>query len=188
MNEMEAKTDNYNVELKLESRRIYYSLFNYKEIPPVIGVILSSKTGITLLKYEYSTNSRNKYKEIKSYLKDNQESLLDLISMYLSSINAFADNINIEDLFMVEFGGAKIKMKVFLNYENSMLIVFLNSKTDVSLIQEDIIEHFDKLFKEYASIFKNYVDNETLKLLKALEISGEKWLNELNKIASNNLK
>ncbi|MFX0071507.1 MAG: hypothetical protein ACFFAO_10500 [Candidatus Hermodarchaeota archaeon] len=182
MNVEDQNYENFFLENRLNSKKVFLSLFNFNRIPPIVGIILSTRSGLSILTYEYHTNDRNKYGSIDSYLNDNQEHLLDLISMYLSSLINFADNINIENLNNVGIGGSNIKLKVFFKHADYMLIIFLNSNTDLSLrIQDFILDHFEKIFKKYSYFLEHYNEEGSIQIRKNLECSGEKWLKKLNR-------
>jgi hypothetical protein len=102
--------------------------------------------------------------------------------MYLSSLISFADNVKIENLRYVGIGGSNIKMKVFFQNKNYMIIVFLNANTDLSLrIQDHILEHFNAAFDKYDWVFENYNDKKAIQIRKNMESLGQRWLKKLNR-------
>lgn len=181
---IDTENDNYDkffIEDKLKSRKILFSLYNFNKIPPIIGIILSNNTGTSILTYQYNSNSRSGYGKIDSYLKGSQDRLLDFITMYFSSLNTFADNVNIENLRYVGIGGSNIKIKVFFKFKDYMIIVFLNSNTDLGInIQDHILEHFSEISRTYKEALENYNNKESRRIRKDLETSGEKWIKKLN--------
>jgi len=104
--------DNLFVGNGLKSRKVFLSLFNFNQIPPIAGIILSNKAGISILTYEYYGNNKNGYGPIEKYLNEDQDDLLDFISMYLSSLIGFAENVKIENLRYVGIGGSNIKIYI----------------------------------------------------------------------------
>ena len=167
---------------ELNSRKAFLSLFNFNQIPPIVGIILSNKAGISILTYEYEKNNRNRYGPIEKYLNEDQDDLSDFISMYLSSLVGFAENVKIENLRQVGIGGSNVKMNIFFQEKNYMIIVFLNANTDLSLrIQDHILDHFNKIFKKYDWVFENYNDRNSIQIRKDLETIGQDWLKKLNR-------
>ncbi len=174
--------DKFLIGSELNSRRAFLSLFNFNQIPPIIGIILSNKAGISILTYEYDGNSRNRFGPIEKYLNQDQDDLSDFISMYLSSLIGFAENVKIENLRHVGIGGTNIKIKIFFQDKNYMIIVFLNANTDLSLrIQDYILDHFSEVFEKYDWVFENYNDKKSIQIRKNLESIGQTWLKTLNR-------
>jgi len=167
---------------RLKSRKVFISLFNFNLIPPIVGIILSNRAGISILTYEYNDKNNNRYGSIESYLDEDQDDLSEFISMYLSSLISFAENVKIENLRHVGIGGSNIKIKVFFEEKNYMIIVFLNANTDLSLrIQDHILDHFNQIFENYDYILENYNYKESIQIRKDLESTGQDWLKRLNR-------
>ena len=174
--------DKFLIASELNSRKAFLSLYNFNQIPPIIGIILSNKAGISILTYEYDENNRNRFGPIEKYLNEEQDDLSDFISMYLSSLIGFAENVKIENLCHVGIGGSNIKMKIFFQDKNYMIIVFLNANTDLSLrIQDHILDHFSEVFEKYDWVFENYNDKNSIQIRKNLESIGQNWLKKLNR-------
>ncbi len=175
--------DNFFITDKVKSRKILFSLYNFNKMPPIIGIILANNAGTSILNYQYDSANRNGYGEIDTYLNGSQDCLLDFITMCFSSLNTFADNVNIENLRYVGIGGSNIKIKVFFKFETFMIIVFLNSNTDLSInIQDHILEHFREISRTCKEAIENYNNSESRRIRKDLETAGEKWIIKLNKL------
>jgi hypothetical protein len=178
---LEHGKDDKFVEQKL-TESVYRS-HNFNVIPPIIGIIIADQYGNTITVFEYDLNDNDKYGPIKSYLsKDHQNFLeIDLVSMYLSSFKIFAGQANIKNLSHLEIYGSNIKAQIYFLLEKFMVIVFLNSSTDLSSKERAQVVKYceDKLIK-YKSEFKNFNDTSSRETLSILEQKGKKWLKKFN--------
>ena len=80
--------------------------------------------------------------------------------------------------------GRKLKMSTFFYFENFTVTFFLNPKVQVKLISNSIKDFLKTLFKENETIFENFYANCSMEKLKELELSGNKWLNKMNRYLS----
>ncbi|MFW9941906.1 MAG: hypothetical protein ACFFFT_12760, partial [Candidatus Thorarchaeota archaeon] len=121
--------------------------YNFNKIPPIIGMIIADQFGNTIMVLEYDNLAEENYGSIKSYLSDNNKNLLeiDLISMYFSSFKTFAGQTNIQNLSNLEIHGSNIKVQLYFLFDKYMVIIFLNSKVDLTLKEkEQIIQYFEE--------------------------------------------
>ena len=160
-----------------------YRSNNFNLIPPIIGIIIADQYGNTITVFEYDSAEDDRYRPIKSYLsKDNQNFLeIDLVSMYLSSFKVFAGQANIKNLSNLEIYGSNIKAQIYFLLEKFMVIVFLNSNTDLNSKQKSHMIKYceDKLIK-YEDQFINFNESNSQKTLNSLELIGRKWLKKFN--------
>ena len=178
---LEAGKDDKFVEQKL-TESVYRS-HNFNIIPPIIGIIIADQYGNTITVFEYDTNDEDKYGPIKSYLSKAHENFLeiDLVSMYLSSFKIFAGQANIKNLSHLEIYGSNIKAQIYFLLEKFMVIMFLNSNTDLNSKQSAKVIKYceDKLIK-YESEFRNFNETDSRDTLSVLEQRGRKWLKKFN--------
>jgi len=158
--------------------------FNFNKIPPIIGMIIADQFGNTIMVFEYENEPKENYGSIKSYLSEDNKSLLeiDLISMYFSSFKTFAGQTNIKNLSNLEIHGSNIKIQLYFIFDNYMVIIFLNSKVDLNLKEkEQIIQYFEEVLSKYEYEFQNFNDSNSRRTLTILENKGKIWLKKLNK-------
>ncbi len=170
---------------------IAFRSHNFDNIPPIIGIILADQYGNVLMVNEYDSNDKYVYGPIKSYLTKNDENFLeiDLISGYFSAFKTFAGNVNIQNLSHLEIHGSNIKIQIYFLLGTYMIIVFLNSFTDLNSKQKSyILEYFQKILKEYENDFNNFNAPKSRKILGILESNGKRWLKNLNTIYINSFK
>lgn len=175
---------NYENPIDEKSKEIAYFSYNFNKIPPIIGVIIADQFGNTLLVFEYEDQTEGIYRPIKSYLSEDNKSLLeiDLISMYFSSFKAFAKQTNIQNLSNLEFHGSNIKVQIYFLFDKYMVILFLNSKVNLNLKEKtQLIQYFEDVLRKHGFEFKHFNASHSRKILRILEIKGRIWLKRLNK-------
>jgi hypothetical protein len=160
-----------------------YRSNNFNVIPPIIGIIIADQYGNTITVFEYDSDEDDKYRPIKSYLsKDNQNFLeIDLVSMYLSSFKVFAGQANIKNLSNLEIYGSNIKAQIYFLLEKFMVIIFLNSNTDLNSKQKShVIKYCEDKLNKYEFEFGNFNESCSRETLTSLEQIGRKWLKKFN--------
>ncbi|MFX0144080.1 MAG: hypothetical protein ACFE9C_08380 [Candidatus Hodarchaeota archaeon] len=180
--------DNNNNDLKKESVenilvKNAYNSCNFNKIPPVIGALMADQHGNTLMVIEYDSKNKNNFGSIKSYLSENEKTFLeiDLISMYFSSLKSFAGQTNIQNISNFEIHGSNIKIQIFFPFDNHMIIIFLNSKTELSIKEKMlIVKYFEDKLTKHEFEFKHFNATKSRKVLGMLEVKGKVWLKELN--------
>ena len=178
------KIQKYNVEVEKLLYISAYNSNNFNKIPPIIGCLMADQYGNTLMVFEYDLKNHNNYGPIKSYLSEDEKSFLeiDLISMYFSSFKTFAGQTNIQNLSNLEIHGSNIKVQIIFLFNKYMIILFLNSKTDLSLAQKTkIIKYFEDRVVKFEFEFMHFNAAKSRKILGMLENKGKAWLKQLNK-------
>ena len=158
--------------------------YSFDKMPPIIGIITADLFGNTLMAFEYGCKPEGDYGPIKSYLSENDKNFLelDLISMYFSSFKSFAGQTNIQNLSNLEIHGSNLKVQIYFLFEKFMLIIFLNSKVDLSLKEKTkIIEYFKDILLKHEFEFTHFNATHSRKIIKSIEDRGKIWLKRLNK-------
>jgi len=161
-----------------------YRSHNFDAIPPIIGIIISDQYGNTLTVFEYGSKNENGYGPIKTYLSEGEKDLLeiDLISMYLSSFKIFAGQTNIQNLSHLEIYGSNIKAQIYFLFEKYMIIVFLNSNTNLNSQEKArILEYLKEKLVKYEHQFTNFNEINSRKIIGIVKRNGKKWFKKLNK-------
>ena len=157
---------------------------NFNKIPPIIGCLMADQYGNTLMVFEYISKNKNNYGPIKSYLSEDEKSFLeiDLISMYFSSFKTFAGQTNIQNLSNLEIHGSNIKIQIFFLFDKYMIIIFLNSNTELNLKDKtSIVQYFEDKITKYEFELKYFNASKSRKVLSILENKGKVWLKRINK-------
>ena len=161
---------------------VAYRFDNYHKVPPIIGMIIADQYGNTIMVAEYDCKN-SKYGPIKSYLAEDDKNLLeiDLISMYFSSLKTFAGQTNIKNLSHLQIYGSNIKVQIYFMYNKYMLILFLNSNTELKpKIKSNLIDYFKLNLEEFEYEFDNFNLSESRKIIMSLEKEVKTKLKKLN--------
>lgn len=151
-----------------------------EQIPPFIGALISNKSGILLLKIELFEGALEKYLLNKVQDNENASSVdLELIPMFMSAIEKFSTQININDLIGFDLVGSNLKMQIY-GYENYIIIFFMNPNINVKPVDYEINEFFHSIFEEYRSEFDIANKQGKVNVLFPLAEIGKGWLEELN--------
>jgi hypothetical protein len=101
--------------------------------------------------------------------------------MYLSSFKIFAGQANIKNLSHLEIYGSNIKAQIYFLLEKFMVIIFLNSNTDLNSKQKaQVIKYCEDKLIKYESEFDNFNNTSSRETLSILEQKGKRWLKKFN--------
>jgi len=157
---------------------------NFHIIPPIIGIVLSDQYGNTIFVSEYEANGRENYNSIKQYLSEDDANLIeiDLVSMYFSSFKMFASQTNIKNLSHLEIHGSNIKVQIYFRFEDFIVIVFLNSNTNLDSAEKSLmIDYFEEMFENHSDSLKNFNSKTSKKIIHRLAKDTTKFLKYLNR-------
>jgi GTPase SAR1 family protein len=157
------------------------TLYNGK-IPPIIGAVIANKDGISLLNFESFDNAISKF--ISQCTPKDGAIIpveLDLIPMFISALEKFSLELNIQDLTGFGLKGSNLRMHIF-SYEEYTVTVFMNPNINFKAIEYKIDNFFRHFFEENKEKFKISLKSGKLDEILPLRVRGEKWLEDLNKI------
>lgn len=152
------------------------------DIPPFIGCIISDDNGRICLKLEIEEGALAKYISQVPSKKDIDKNVkfdLSLIPMFISAIQKFAREVNIQNLASFNLKGSNLKMNVF-NYDKFLICIFMNPKTNFSYFKYQIIDYFNDLFEKYSKEFRKIATHGSLEGMIQLKKPGRIWLKKLN--------
>ncbi|MBA7693469.1 hypothetical protein ES703_102051 [subsurface metagenome] len=102
--------------------------------------------------------------------------------MYFSSFKTFAGQTNIQNLSNLEIHGSNIKIQIFFLFDKYMIIIFLNSNTELNLKDKtSIVQYFEDKITKYEFELKYFNASKSRKVLSILENKGKAWLKRINK-------
>ena len=182
MKSIAEKKRNINL-IDIKRTNIASYSYNFNKIPPIIGVITADQFGNTIMIYEHGYEEKNNYGPIVSYLSGEDKKLIeiDLISMYFSSFKIFAGQTNIQNLSHLEIHGSNIKVQIYFLFDKYMIIVFLNSNTQLnSNERKEIIDYLKERLAKHEHAFENFNQPNSRKIFRMLELKGKSWLKRLN--------
>ena len=163
---------------------ISYLSTGFHKIPPIIGIMICDINGNAILVIEHNSKDINGYGSINSYLSEKDKHLIDLnlISGYFSALKSFAGEINIKNLSNIELDGSNIKLQIYMLCTNYMIIIFLNSNTELnSNTKLRVVNYFEQILRKYEKEFKYFNAPYSREILRTLERNGKKWLKKLNR-------
>lgn len=182
---MKAWSDESEKETVVDKKllKIAYCSRNFDDIPPIIGIITADQYGNTIVVFEHDYKDGGDRGPISSYLSEDDKNLneIDLISMYFSSFKIFAGQNNIQNLSHLEIHGSNIKVQIYFLFEKYMIIVFLNSNTDLNSQEKtEMIKYIENKLITHESAFENFNEMSARKVLGKVESAGKTWLRRFN--------
>jgi len=156
-----------------------------EKISSIIGAIISDKDGLSLLNFEIYDNA------LKGFISQgvpNDGTIipidLELIPMFISALEKFSLELNIQDLTGFGLKGSNLKMHIF-SYEDYTVTVFMNPNINLEAIESKINNYFENLFEEYKDKFEMGLKTGKIDDLLPIREIGRNWLEELNKSYQN---
>jgi hypothetical protein len=100
--------------------------------------------------------------------------------MFISALEKFSLELNIQDLTGFGLKGSNLKMQIF-GFEDYTVTIFMNPDINFEPIVDGIKNYFRNLFKDYKREFEIGVNTGNIDALMPLKEYGRNWLNSLNK-------
>ena len=147
--------------------------------PPFIGAIIADKSGKLLLKVELFKNALEKYLLNKENNNEINTVDLELIPMFMSAIEKFSLQININDLTGFGLEGNNLKMQIY-GYDKYTVIIFTNPNINLKPVSNKVNNFFNGIFNDYKVEFENAVRAGKVDTLFPLQEIGREWLKNLN--------
>jgi GTPase SAR1 family protein len=151
-----------------------------ESVPSIIGAIIADKDGRSLLKFELFDDA---LKEFISQNIPNDDTIipidLELIPMFISALEKFSLELNIQNLTGFGLKGSNLKMNIF-SFEDFTVTLFMNPNINLKAIENKIDNYFKKMFEENRDKFDNAIKTGNLTDLIPIKELGRNWLDELN--------
>jgi len=156
-----------------------------KTIPPFIGAFIADKDGRTLLKLELFDDALEKFLITENLTDSNAVPVdLDLIPMFISALEKFSQELNIQDLSGFGLKGSNLGMHI-LTYEKFTVTFFMNPNVNIEPVINKINNYFINLFDEYKNDFELSLNTGQIDGLFPLMKLGKKWFKDLNETYNN---
>jgi len=168
-----------------ETDGLITEFFYGEKIPSFIGAFVADKNGRTLLTIELFENALEKF--ILSSTRTDEDVVpvdLDLIPMFISALEKFSLELNIQDLTGFSLEGSNLKMYIF-GYDNYTVTFFMNPDINVNPIQTKVYNYFKNMFEENKEEFDITLNTGQIDNLFPLAEIGGKWLKDLNEYYEN---
>ncbi|MFX1571060.1 MAG: ADP-ribosylation factor-like protein, partial [Promethearchaeota archaeon] len=156
-----------------------------KKVPSIIGAIIANKDGVSLLNIELFNNALNKF--IAQAVPKDSTTIpvdLELIPMFISALEKFSLELNIQDLTGFGLKGSNLKMHIF-GYEDYTVTVFMNPNINLNAIKYKINNYFANMFEEHSEEFEVALKTGRIDELLPIKEIGKNWLIELNESYQN---
>ena len=153
-----------------------------KKIPPFLGFFVANKDGLTLIKVELYSGILLNF--LKSRILNDEKSEikfdLDLIPMFISALEKFAQELNIQNLSGFNLKGINLKMQIYC-FDQYTAILFSNPSVNFKNIDYKINKYFNELFVSHNREFNMSIQSGDFSNLTVIEEEGANWLKNLNK-------
>ena len=152
------------------------------KIPPFIGYLIADKDGRSLLiteLYDEALISFLKKKE-NEFENANLRFDIELIPMFISALEKFSSEVNIQNLSGFNLKGVNLKMQIF-SFNKFTVTFFTNPNINLKSIEYEISNYFLNFFEKYDKEINFFLKTGSITELSSLNITGRKWLEELNK-------
>jgi DNA-binding PadR family transcriptional regulator len=158
-----------------------------ESIPSFIGCFIADKAGKTLLTFELYDGALETFikrpPNISIPLEGDDmpgEFDIELVPMFVSALEKFSREINMQELSELKITGINLKMQTF-SYEKYTVTFFVNPSVNIKPIEKKVRDYFQILFSKYKEEFEvslrtGFVDN-----ISHLNELGQEMLKELNK-------
>jgi len=149
-------------------------------IPPFIGAFIADKDGRTFLKIELFDDALEQFLITEVSKDPNFIPVdLDLIPMFISALEKFSLELNIQDLAGFGLKGSNLGMHI-LTYERFTVTFFMNPNVNINPVINKIDNFFKNLFEEFKVDFEHSLLTGQIDGLFPLMKLGQNWLKNLN--------
>ena len=156
--------------------------YQIESMPSFLGVFIADKDGKLLVKFELENGTLEKYLLPKRMKPDIQAGFdLDLVPMFISALEKFSLELNIQEITKLGLEGTNLKLRVF-GYEDYTVTLFLNPNINLESIEIKIKNFFENLFIEHKDKLKEASTTGNLDELASISNIGSKWLRDTNQL------
>ncbi len=147
--------------------------------PSLVGCFIADKGGKTLLTLELYEGALEEC--IKGQAEElNPEFDIELIPMFVSALEKFSQNINMQELSELRMTGINMKLQTF-SYDKYTITFFINPQINLEAINDKIKDYFGVLFSKYKDDFELTLKTGIVDNIAHLNSLGREMLKELNK-------
>ena len=151
-----------------------------QSMPSFLGAFISDKDGKLLLKFEAKENILENYLLAKSIEPEATSYFdLDLIPMFISALEKFSLELNINELTKLGLEGTNLKIRVY-GYDFLTVTLFINPNVNLEPFEYIIKNFFENLFLKFENQFQSASNTGNLDNLLSIKVVAEEWLAETN--------
>lgn len=146
------------------------------KIPPYLGFLVADKDGKTMINTEVFDGAFDLFLNAE---EGAMKTDFELIPMFISALEKFSEEININDLAGFQLKGTNIEMQT-LSFELYTVTLFINPKTNVKFFEDLIREWFENLFELHRKELESAIETGYMSRVYKLNQEGREWLENLN--------
>ncbi|TXT67648.1 MAG: hypothetical protein BAJALOKI1v1_30009 [Promethearchaeota archaeon] len=173
---------------KFENDTIIPEFPTKKEIPLFIGCFIADKNGKTFLRTEIYNGALESF--LREESSDDLESNpfdIELIPMFISALEKFSQEVNIQNLSGFDLKGINLKMKIF-NFDSFTVTFFTRASLNFKSIEYKIKKFFLNIFHKYKKEFISFQNTGHTAKDTDLSQKVKQWLLKLNESYTKKIK
>jgi len=148
-----------------------------KKVPPFLGFFLADKDGKNIMTVEL-------YEGVLEHFlteKKSEDSLFDieLIPMFISALEKFSQEINIEELAGFKLKGRNLNLHIF-SFDYFTFTVFTNPNINIKPIKEEIQNFLETLITDNQEAFNQVLNTGQLDIVSHLIDKSQIWIEHIN--------
>jgi predicted transcriptional regulator len=147
-----------------------------EEIPPFLGFLIADRNGRTLMSTEVYDGAFNLFLQFGNDIEKRNE--LDLIPMFISALEKFAEEINIRDLPGFKLEGSNLKIHT-VKYEICTFCLFMRTDVNFETVKEYTLVWFDDLMEVHKSKIEMSIETGNMVYSQSLKEDTKNWLDKL---------
>jgi len=147
-----------------------------EKIPPFLGFLIADRNGRTLTSTEVYKGAFGLFLKYEDDLEKRNE--LDLIPMFISALEKFAEEINIKDLPGFKLEGSNLKIHT-VKYDICTFCLFMRTDVNFETVKEYIFDWFDNLMETHKSKIEMSIQSGNMLYSNSLRDDTKKWLDNL---------
>jgi GTPase SAR1 family protein len=149
---------------------------DFKPTPPFLGFMIADKNGKTLM---ISESDEGIFRNLLNTAEQDMHGDPELIPMFISALEKFSTEINIQNLSGFSLKGTNIKMET-IRFELLTITLFMNANTNMNSLKNEIHDWFTHLISNNEKQFEKAIIVGDVTKLVELSKKGDVWLNKLN--------
>lgn len=147
-----------------------------EEIPPFLGFLIADRNGRTLTSTEVYDGAFGLFLRYENDLEKSNE--LDLIPMFISALEKFAEEINIKDLPGFKLEGSNLKIHT-VKYEICTFCLFMRNDVNFDTVKDYIFDWFDNMMEKHKTKIEMSIQSGNMIYSNSLKDDTKKWLDKL---------
>jgi len=149
-----------------------------EELPPFLGFLIADRNGRTLSATEVYDGAFSLFLRYKDDLEKKNE--LDLIPMFISALEKFAEEINILNLPGFKLEGSNLTIHT-IKYDICTFCLFMRSDVNFDIVKDYVFEWFDNMMEIYKPKIEMSIQSGNMMYSNRLREETKKWLGKLTK-------